>query len=190
MFHMLRRQILRPYRKPLIVMSPKSLLRHKLSTSSLYQITNAGWRDVIDEVDGIDPHRVRRLLLCSGKVYFDLLEARREHGLRDTAIVRIEQQYPFPLEEVGAVVERYPNARSVVWAQEEPRNQGAWRYMQSRAHLKACLSSRHTLEYAGRPYSAAPAVGYLHVHLAQQKRLIADALQLERVQQQRQLSSV
>jgi len=189
MFHMLRRQILRPYRKPLIVMSPKSLLRHKLSTSSLTDISEAGWHNVIDEIDEIDPRRVRRLLLCSGKVYFDLLEARRAHDLRDTAIVRIEQQYPFPLDKIAEVLERYPNARNVVWVQEEPRNQGAWNYMQSRRHLNACLTSRHSLEYAGRPYSASPAVGYLHVHLAQQKRLVADALQLERIQAQKQVSS-
>lgn len=189
MFHMLRRQILRPYRKPLIVMTPKSLLRHKLSTSSLAEISNGRWHNVIDEIDDIEPHRVRRLLLCSGKVYFDLLEARREHRLHDTAIARIEQQYPFPLDEVTGVLERYPNARTLVWAQEEPRNQGAWYYMQSRRHLNACLSPKHVLEYAGRPYSASPAVGYLHVHLAQQRNLISDALQLERVQRQRQLSS-
>jgi 2-oxoglutarate dehydrogenase E1 component len=138
----------------------------------------------------MDPHRVRRLLLCSGKVYYDLLEARREHGLRDTAIIRVEQLYPFPLDEVSAVLERYPNARNVVWAQEEPRNQGAWYYMQSRRHLNACLSARHSLEYAGRPYSASPAVGYLHVHLAQQKRLISEALDLERAHKHAQLSSV
>ncbi len=189
MFHMLRRQILRPYRKPLIVMSPKSLLRHKLSTSPLTDVAEDGWRNVIDEVEDIDARRVRRLLLCSGKVYFDLLEARREHDLRDTAIVRIEQQYPFPLDEVAEVLERYPNARNVVWVQEEPRNQGAWYYMQSRRHLKACLSPRHSLEYAGRPYSASPAVGYLHVHLAQQKRFVSDALQPERAQQQQKLLS-
>jgi 2-oxoglutarate dehydrogenase E1 component len=189
MFHMLRRQILRPYRKPLIVMSPKSLLRHKLSSSSPTEITQGQWQNVIDEVDDIERHRVRRLLLCSGKVYYDLLEARREHGLRDTAIIRIEQQYPFPLEEVRAVLERYPNARNLVWAQEEPRNMGAWYYMQSRRHLTGCLSPKHTLEYAGRPYSASPAVGYLHVHLAQQKKLVSDALDLERAHKHAQLSS-
>ncbi|MDQ3732327.1 MAG: 2-oxoglutarate dehydrogenase E1 component, partial [Pseudomonadota bacterium] len=190
MFHLLRRQILRPYRKPLVVMTPKSLLRHKLSTSSLADISNGGWGNVIDEIDQLDTHKIKRLLLCSGKVYFDLVEARREHGLRDTAIVRIEQQYPFPLEEVAAVLDRYPAARDVVWVQEEPRNQGAWNYMQSRRHLNACLSSRHTLDYAGRPYSASPAVGYLHVHLAQQKRLTADALRLEVAHQRKQLSRV
>jgi 2-oxoglutarate dehydrogenase E1 component len=189
MFHMLRRQILRPYRKPLIVMSPKSLLRHKLSTSQLADVTDSGWQNVIDEIDDLEPQKVRRLLFCSGKVYFDLLEARREHELRDTAIIRIEQQYPFPLEEVIAVLERYPAARNVVWVQEEPRNQGAWYYMQSHRHLNACLSSKHTLEYAGRPYSASPAVGYLHLHLAQQRQLISDALELEAALQRPQLSS-
>jgi 2-oxoglutarate dehydrogenase E1 component len=178
MFHMLRRQILRPYRKPLIVMSPKSLLRNKLSTSPLEDITDRYFQTVIDEIDPISPIRVTRVLFCSGKVYFDLLEARREHGIEDIAIVRIEQQYPFPLDDVRAVLDRYPHARSIIWVQEEPRNQGAWRYMQSHRNLKLCLSSQHNLDYVGRTYSASPAVGYLQVHIAQQKRLVADALQL------------
>ncbi len=179
MFHMLRRQMLRPYRKPLIVMSPKSLLRHKLSTSTLAEITAGEFQVLIDDIDEIDPQQITRVLFCSGKVYFDLLEARREHGIHDIAIARIEQQYPFPIEEVQAALSRYANASDIVWVQEEPRNQGSWYYMQSRRHLRACLKENHTLNYAGRSYSASPAVGYLHVHRAQQKALIEDALLLK-----------
>lgn len=179
MFHMLRRQMLRPYRKPLIVMTPKSLLRHKLSTSTLEEITQGRFQLVIDEIDPIDAPRVTRLLLCSGKVYYDLLEARRKHRLSHIAIARIEQQYPFPSAEVSALIARYPKARDVIWVQEEPRNQGAWFYMQSRHHLRTCLSPQHRFDYAGRRYSASPAVGYLHKHREQQKALVDEALQLD-----------
>ncbi|MGI9302505.1 MAG: 2-oxoglutarate dehydrogenase E1 component [Gammaproteobacteria bacterium] len=178
MFHMLRRQVVRPYRKPLIVMTPKSLLRHKLSVSTLEDISAGKFDTVIDEQDEIDTSAVTRLLLCSGKVYFELLEARRTNRLAHVAIVRIEQLYPFPLDDLQAVLERYPNAKDIVWVQEEPSNQGAWFYMQSRRHLPALLSPPHRLSYAGRKYSASPAVGYLHRHRVQQKALIDDALQL------------
>ncbi len=179
MFHMLRRQMLRPYRKPLVVMTPKSLLRHRLSTSVLEEITEGAFRVVMDEIDPLDAQRVKRIIFCAGKVYFDLLEKRREHHLTDVAIVRIEQLYPFPREEVREILARYPNAREVVWAQEEPRNQGAWYYMQSRRTLKGCLSEHHRLEYAGRRYFAAPAVGYLQKHREQQRALVAEALRLD-----------
>lgn len=179
MFHVLRRQMVRPYRKPLILMTPKSLLRHKLSVSTIEEITNGQFKPVIDEIDTIDPADVTRILLCSGKVYFDLLEGRRARQLEHIAIVRIEQQYPFPLDELTATLNRYPRARDVIWVQEEPRNQGAWYYMQSRRHLPACLSSEHKLDYAGRRYFASPAVGYLQKHRAQQKQLIETALHLD-----------
>ncbi len=188
MFHMLRRQVLRPYRKPLIVMSPKSLLRHRLSVSSLEEISDGAYQTVIDEIDPIEPERVRRLLFCSGKVFFDLLEARREHRLEHVAIVRIEQQYPFPTELVRAVIERFQRARDIVWVQEEPRNQGAWYYMQSHRNLKGCLTPEHRLHYAGRKYSASPAVGYLQKHRAQQRALVEQALQLGTLMQQQQQS--
>jgi 2-oxoglutarate dehydrogenase E1 component len=189
MFHMLRRQVLRPYRKPLIVMSPKSLLRHRLSVSSLEEISDGAYQTVIDEIDPIDPQRVKRLLFCSGKVFFDLLEARREHRLEHVAIIRVEQQYPFPTERIRAVIERYPRARDVVWVQEEPRNQGAWYYMQSHRNLKGCLTRDHRLHYAGRKYSASPSVGYLQKHRAQQRALVEQALQLGTLMQQQQQSS-
>jgi 2-oxoglutarate dehydrogenase E1 component len=178
MFHMLRRQILRPYRKPMIVMSPKSLLRHKLSTSPLTDVAEGGWHNVIDEVEDIDARRVRRLLLCSGKVYFDLLEARRAHKIQDIAIVRIEQLYPFPVEEMDAVIARYPKALEVVWVQEEPRNQGAWVYLLARLHLFGRLHEPQQLRLVARPYSASPAGGYLAKHLEQQQALVDEALRL------------
>lgn len=181
MFHMLRRQILRPFRRPLVVMSPKSLLRHKLSSSPLTEVTEGRFRNVIDEIDDIDPQRVDRVLACSGKIYFELLEARRTHEIDDIAIFRIEQLYPFPREEVQEVIARYPNAREVVWVQEEPRNQGAWVYLLARLHLSGCLLEGQRLELVARPYSASPAVGYMHLHLEQQRALIEEALRLQPV---------
>ena len=183
MFHLLRRQVIRPYRKPLIVMSPKSLLRHKLSTSTLDKITAGEFKLVIDEIDeNIEKHAVTRLLICSGKVYYDLLEARRTKELGDIAIIRLEQLFPFPQQEMKRVIDAYPNANEVVWVQEEPKNQGGWYYMQSRGTMIGCLSARHVFGYAGRSYSASPAVGSLSLHLAQQKKLVDDALQQERME--------
>jgi len=179
MFHMLRRQMLRRYRRPLVVMSPKSLLRHRLSVSSLEDITEGAFQCVIDEIDPIDPAAVERLIMCSGKVYFDLLEARRQHGIANIAIARIEQLYPFPREEVLQLINRYPNAREVAWVQEEPRNQGAWVYLLSRLHLFGCLHEPQQLLVVARPYSASPAVGYMWKHLEQQSALIVDALRLQ-----------
>ncbi len=183
MFHMLRRQAMRPYRKPLIVMSPKSLLRHKLSTSTLDKITNGRFELVIDEIDNnIEKEAVTRLLVCSGKVYYDLLEARRGNDIKNIAIVRMEQLFPFPHDEMKRVIDSYPNAREVVWVQEEPKNQGSWYYMQSRGTMIGCLSEQHVFGYAGRFYSASPAVGYMSLHLSQQQQLIEDALQLEKLE--------
>ncbi len=181
MFHLLRRQILRPYRKPLVVSTPKSLLRHKLSVSSLQDLTHGGLQTVIDEIDPIDPDLVERLLVCSGKIYFDLLEARRTHKIQDIAIVRIEQLYPFPVEEMDAVIARYPKAMEVVWVQEEPRNQGAWVYLLARLHLFGRLHEPQQLRLVARPYSASPAIGYLSKHLEQQQALVDEALKLTRV---------
>ena len=183
MFHLLRRQVIRPYRKPLIVMSPKSLLRHKLSTSTLDKVTGGGFQLVIDEIDdNIEKHEVTRLLICSGKVYYDLLEARRNNESGNIAIIRLEQLFPFPQKEMKRVLDAYPNANEVVWVQEEPKNQGGWYYMQSRGTMIGCLSARHVFGYAGRIYSASPAVGSLNLHLARQKKLVDEALQLERME--------
>jgi 2-oxoglutarate dehydrogenase E1 component len=178
-FHLLRRQILRPYRKPLVVMTPKSLLRHKLATSHLEDITGGRFQTVIDERDELDPNEVTRLLLCSGKLYYDLLEARREQHLKHVAIARIEQQYPFPKDDLTRVLRSYPNAEEVIWTQEEPRNQGAWHFMLARGRLRACMGPGQRLGYAGRRPSASPAVGYLHKHREQQRALIQEALSTE-----------
>ncbi|MGE0486972.1 MAG: 2-oxoglutarate dehydrogenase E1 component [Gammaproteobacteria bacterium] len=178
MFHMLRRQVLRPYRKPLVVMSPKSLLRHKLSVSELAEFTDGAFRAVIDEIDPLEASRVRRILVCSGKVYFDLLEARRDHDVDDCAIIRLEQLYPFPKDEMQAALARYPNAEELVWVQEEPRNQGAWSMLLSTRYLGGCFDERKPLTCIARPYSASPAVGYVSLHLEQQARIIDEALEL------------
>ena len=183
MFHMLRRQVIRPYRRPLIIMSPKSLLRHKLSSSTLDKITSGGFKLVIDEIDdNIGKDAVTRLLICSGKVYYDLLEARRGNEAGNIAIIRLEQLFPFPLQEMKRVISSYPNAREIVWVQEEPKNQGGWYYMQSRGTMIGCLSAQHVFGYAGRSYSASPAVGSMSLHLAQQQKLVEDALQPEKLE--------
>ena len=183
MFHLLRRQVIRPYRKPLIVMSPKSLLRHKLSTSTLDKVTSGEFKLVIDEIDeNIKKDAVTRLLICSGKVYYDLLEARRGNEVGSIAVIRLEQIFPFPQQEMKRVIDSYPNATEVVWVQEEPKNQGGWYYMQSRGTMIGCLSKQHVFGYAGRIYSASPAAGSLSLHLAKQKQLVDDALQLEKLE--------
>jgi 2-oxoglutarate dehydrogenase E1 component len=173
MFHMLRRQMLRDFRKPLIVMTPKSLLRHKLSVSALEDLARGFFRTIIDEIDDLEPATVRRVVFCSGKVYFDLLEARRANETRDVAIVRVEQLYPFPADEYAAILRRYSNARDVVWCQEEPQNQGAW--FQIRHRLQEPLT-RHALLYCGRGPAAAPATGIPQLHTQQQHGLVAAAL--------------
>lgn len=182
MFHMLRRQVLRPYRKPLIVMSPKSLLRHKLSASPLTELTEGGFHTVIDEIDEIDPDEVSRLLFCTGKVYYDLLEARRKNEISNIAIARIEQLFPFPKTAVEATIQRYRNLKQVLWVQEEPKNQGSWYYMQSRGTMLGCLADHHVFGYAGRFYSASPATGHMNMHREQQEQLISDALQLDKIE--------
>jgi len=181
MFHMLRRQIIRPYRKPLIIMSPKSLLRHKISNSPVEALKDK-FHLVIDEIDDLETAKVTRLLVCCGKVYYDLLEERRANHLENIAIARIEQLFPFPRDEMTAVINSYPNLEEVVWVQEEPKNQGSWYYMQSRGTMIGCLNDKHTFGYAGRFYSASPAAGYMSLHLEQQKQLVSDALQLSKLE--------
>ncbi|HSZ08950.1 MAG TPA: 2-oxoglutarate dehydrogenase E1 component [Steroidobacteraceae bacterium] len=174
MFHMLRRQMLRPLRKPLIVMTPKSLLRHPLSVSRLEELSGSGFQTVIDEIDDLKPSAVTRVVFCSGKVYFDLLKARRETQSDSAAIVRIEQLYPFPSEEYEAVLRKYSNAREIIWCQEEPQNQGSW--YQIRHRLQAKLGENQELLYAGRAGAAAPATGIAALHELQQKNLVTAAL--------------
>ncbi|MBY6205397.1 2-oxoglutarate dehydrogenase E1 component [Halomonas denitrificans] len=178
-FHLIRRQIVRPYRKPLVVMTPKSLLRHKQSVSSLDDLASGGFQLVIDDPAGPDPDKVERVVFCAGKVYFDLAKARdeAERDLDNVALVRVEQLYPFPREELTGIIERYRKAGQVIWCQEEPMNQGAW--FQIRHHLQACVRDDQQLDYAGRAASASPAVGYYQVHVEQQERLVRDALGLD-----------
>ncbi len=169
--------MLRKFRKPLIVMTPKSLLRHKMSVSPLYRLSDGRFELVIPEVESIDLARTRRIVFCSGKVYYDLLEARQVHGIDNVALVRIEQLYPFPIPEYAAVIEQYPQVEDVVWCQEEPQNQGAW--YQIRHRLQEPLQEHQQLYYAGRPGAAAPASGIFKVHLQQQQALVEAALGIE-----------
>ncbi|MGC2048460.1 MAG: 2-oxoglutarate dehydrogenase E1 component, partial [Gallionella sp.] len=173
MFHLLRRQMLRPYRKPLIVFTPKSLLRSKDAASSLAELTQGGFQPVIAEADKLDAGKVRRIIACSGKVYYELLAARRDKGISDMAIIRLEQLYPFPHVDFTAQIAAYPNATELVWCQEEPGNQGAWHRIQH--YLLRHMRKGMRLDYALRPSSAAPAAGYLAVHQEQQKAVIEAA---------------
>jgi 2-oxoglutarate dehydrogenase E1 component len=174
MFHMLRRQMLREFRKPLVVMTPKSLLRHEMSVSSLADLEQGSFRNIIDEIDPVDPAKVRRVVFSSGKVYFDLLKARRALAAEDVALVRLEQIYPFPADEYAAIFGRYPNAAEIVWCQEEPQNQGAW--YQIRHRFERLLGGKRVLLYAGRPPAAAPATGIGKIHEAEQASLVQAAL--------------
>ncbi len=179
-FHALRRQAVRPIRKPLIVMSPKSLLRHKLATSTLDELANGSFQTVIDEIDNINKADVTRLVLCGGKVYYDLLEKRRELGLDHIAIVRIEQLYPYPEQRLAEVMAQYPNIQELVWAQEEPKNQGAWLFIVPRLYEDVLKSGKQIrISYAGREASAAPACGSPYLHAKQQAQLVNDALAIE-----------
>ncbi|PKH06561.1 2-oxoglutarate dehydrogenase E1 component [Moritella sp. Urea-trap-13] len=173
-YHMLRRQTVRPMRRPLIVMTPKSLLRHPLAISSLSELAEGTFQNIIGEIDVLDPTQVKRVVMCSGKVYFDLLETRRKAGQTDVAIVRIEQLYPFPHAEIAAVFAEYQHVEQFVWCQEEPQNQGAW--YSSQHHFWEAIPQGAKLSYAGRAASASPAVGYMSVHTKQQLALVEDAL--------------
>jgi 2-oxoglutarate dehydrogenase E1 component len=176
-FHMLRRQAIRPLRKPLIVMSPKSLLRHKEAVSTIDELAGGRFHNVLDETDELDRSKVERVILCSGKVFYDLRAARRERELNHIAILRLEQLYPFPEEELRHILGSFPHVNDAVWCQEEPMNQGAW--YASQHHMRRVLH-RHrrniNLRYVGRDASAAPAAGYMKLHLDQQEQFISEAL--------------
>lgn len=177
MFHMLRRQILRPLRRPLIVMTPKSLLRHKLAVSTPQELSHGKFHTVLAELDSpelIAPEKVVRLILCGGKVYYDLLEERRRREITNIAIVRVEQLRPFPARDLNLEMRRYTQAGEVVWCQEEPKNQGAW--YQIDHHLHSLLRDDQALRYIGRVASPSPAVGYYKLHLEQQRNLVDQAL--------------
>lgn len=180
-FHLLRRQVLSNYRKPLIVMSPKSLLRHKLATSKLEELAEGtSFVPVIDEVDSdVAPAKVKKVIFCTGKVYYDLLEMRRENKITDIAIIRFEQLYPYSEEEVAAVLKKYKNAKEVIWTQEEPQNMGSWQFI--KPYLESSLekaSFNSELKYIGRDAAASPAVGYLYTHNKEQELLVKKSLGL------------
>jgi 2-oxoglutarate dehydrogenase E1 component len=173
-FHMIRRQIERPMRKPLIVMTPKSLLRKKEAATPLADLATGGFQVIIPEVEKLTAKKVKRVVFCAGKVYYDIVAERAKRSIDEIAIVRIEQLYPFPHEEFQAQIDAYPNAKSIVWCQEEPGNQGAWHRIQH--YLLRHRRADQELAYAGRASSASPAVGYLQLHNEQQKELVDAAL--------------
>ena len=178
-FHMLRRQSLRPLRKPLIVMSPKSLLRHKEAVSTLEELADGQFQNVLAETDQLETEKVTRLVLCSGKVYYDLRDTRRENEMDNVAIIRLEQLYPFPEQELEDALAPYTHLKEIIWCQDEPMNQGAW--YASQHHMRRVIHKHKPtlyLEYAGRDASASPAAGYMALHVAQQQKLISEALGL------------
>jgi 2-oxoglutarate dehydrogenase E1 component len=175
-FHVLRRQMVRDLRKPLVIMTPKSLLRNKDATSPLSEFTRGGFQTVIPEQDeGVikKAAKVKRVIACSGKVYYDLVKKRAEKQADDVVILRIEQLYPFPHKAFASELKKYPNATDVVWCQDEPQNQGAWFFVQHYIHENMLEGQK--LGYSGRAASASPAVGYSHLHQEQQKALVDGA---------------
>ena len=176
-YHMLRRQVLRPMRRPLIVMSPKSLLRHPMAVSNMNDLANGHYHNVIGEIDELDSNQVERMVVCSGKVYYELLDKRRKENIKNIALIRLEQLYPFPTDEMLAELNKYKHLTDFVWCQEEPQNQGAWYCSQH--HFSSVIPSGVKLSYSGREASAAPACGYPELHALQQEQLINSALNLE-----------
>jgi 2-oxoglutarate dehydrogenase E1 component len=172
-FHVLRRQMVRDLRKPLIIFTPKSLLRNKDATSPVSEFTKGSFQTIIPENKALKADKVKRILVCSGKVYYDLVKKREELGADDVAILRAEQLYPFPHKAFAAELKKYPNATELVWTQDEPQNQGAWFFVQHYVHENMLPSQK--LGYSGRAASASPAVGYSHLHQEQQKLLVEGA---------------
>ena len=172
MFHLLRRQVVRPYRKPLLVFSPKSLLRNPDASSRLDELAHGAFLPLLDEIDALDPAAVTRLVFCSGRIYYDLLRQRRARQIGEVALIRVEQLYPWPDLELDAFLARYPQVSDIVWAQDEPLNQGAWRY----AAYPIRMATGITLRYAGRPESSSPATGYASLHKQQLEDILQAAL--------------
>jgi len=172
-FHILRRQMVRNLRKPLIIFTPKSLLRNKDATSPLSEFTKGSFQTVIPESKDLKNDKVKRVVLCSGKVYYDLAKKRDEKGHDDVAILRVEQLYPFPHKAFANEIKKYPNVTEIVWTQDEPQNQGAWFFVQHYIHENMLEGQK--LGYSGRAASASPAVGYSHLHQEQQKALVEGA---------------
>jgi 2-oxoglutarate dehydrogenase E1 component len=175
-FHLLRRQIKPGMERPLVVMTPKSLLRLPAASSSVVDLTTGGFRPVIDDVEIQDAAGVEKIVMCSGKVYYDLAEARKKSEERRVAIVRLEQFYPFPAEAVRAMLERYPNSAQFVWAQEEPRNMGGWTFVEPR--IESLLKEGQRPMYVGRTASASPATGSYSIHQKEQAQIVSEALQV------------
>ncbi|RTR32220.1 2-oxoglutarate dehydrogenase E1 component [Shewanella atlantica] len=175
-YHMLRRQVVRPMRRPLVVMSPKSLLRHPLAVSSMEELAQGSFQNIIPEMESLDSANVDRVVFCSGKVYFELLEKRRKENVTNVALVRVEQLYPFPHDDMQTILADYQHVKDFVWCQEEPQNQGAWYCSQH--HFWSSIPAGAQLTYAGREASAAPACGYPALHAQQQESLINSALKL------------
>ncbi|MDF3054114.1 MAG: sucA [Gammaproteobacteria bacterium] len=173
-FHLLRRQVIRPCRIPLVVMTPKSLLRNKLAVSSLEELSHGGFQLVIPEIDKLTSKKITRVVLCSGKVYYDLLVQRREQQLEHVALIRVEQLYPFPVKALAAELAKYKQVKDIVWCQEEPENQGSWYVL--RDAIASALGKDQMLRYVGRAASASPAAGYMKLHLQTQKALVDAAL--------------
>ena len=178
-FHLLRKQVLCPLRKPLIIMSPKTLLRHNGSVASLQELAEGSFKAVIDETDGFDCAEITKVIICSGKVYYDLRAERRARDIRNIAIIRLEQLYPFPQEDFQKYLVQYMNVKTIIWCQEEPKNQGAWYSTQHR--IRRVLNEHFPeiwLEYSGREASAAAATGHLGLHQSQQKHFVDEALNM------------
>src|SRR6266446_976167 len=172
-FHLVRRQMLRPFRKPLVVMTPKSLLRKKEASSSIHELASGSFQAVIPEIEPLEAKDVKRVIACCGKVYYDLIAKRKELQKTEVAVIRLEQLYPFPHQQFEAEMKRYAGAGEVLWCQEEPQNQGAW--YQSGHYLRENMRDDQKLYYAGRPPSASPASGYMARHSEAQKALVEQA---------------
>jgi 2-oxoglutarate dehydrogenase E1 component len=174
-YHALRSQVKGEFRKPLIVMTPKSLLRHEAAVSPLTDLTEGSFQTLLPETDELDDAAVKRVIFCSGKVYFKLRETRQKQYDNTTAIVRLEQLYPYPGQEIADTLKKYPNLERVIWCQEEPRNQGTWWYIKTLL-INSCEGI--PVEYAGRDSSASPAVGYVALHNEQEHRFLKEAFEL------------
>jgi 2-oxoglutarate dehydrogenase E1 component len=172
-FHLLRRQAHRDPRRPLVVMTPKSLLRRREATSPVSELALGRFHPVIDDASAV-PNDVRRLVFCTGKMYHDLADVRAKSPAGHVAIVRVEELYPWPHAELQAALARYPGVEEVAWVQEEPRNMGAWGYAEPR--LRALVGTRLGVRYVGRPDRASPAEGYNNAHQVEQARIVAEAL--------------
>lgn len=175
-YHLLRKQILQKKVKPLIIMSPKSLLRHNLATSNFTEFTNLNFKKIINETDKLEFEKIKRIILCSGKIYYDILENRRKNQKNNIAIIRIEQLYPFPYKDLQKQINDYKNVQDFIWCQEEPYNQGAWMYIKEK--IKKLIPKECSLIFIGRNASASPAVGFINIHQKQQKKIIKKALKI------------